>query len=56
MAIMTRLARLPRADLNAFLARLEAPELVLAQAGARHGASPTSDFSALTSARGFDHD
>lgn len=32
MAIMTRLARLLRADLNAMLDRLEAPELVLAQA------------------------
>lgn len=32
MAIMTRLARLLRADLNALLDRLEAPELVLAQA------------------------
>jgi len=32
MALMTRLARLVRADLNAVLDRLEAPELVLAQA------------------------
>jgi len=32
MAIMTRVARLLRADLNAMLDRLEAPELVLAQA------------------------
>lgn len=31
MALMTRLARLVRADLNAILDRLEAPELVLAQ-------------------------
>ncbi|WP_295387008.1 PspA/IM30 family protein [uncultured Thiodictyon sp.] len=31
MALMTRLARLVRADLNAVLDRLEAPELVLAQ-------------------------
>jgi phage shock protein A len=32
MAIITRLSRLLRADLNAMLDRLEAPELVLAQA------------------------
>lgn len=32
MTMMTRLARLVRADLNALLERLEAPELVLAQA------------------------
>ena len=32
MAMITRLARLVRADLNAVLDRLEAPELVLAQA------------------------
>jgi phage shock protein A len=32
MALITRLARLVRADLNAVLDRLEAPELVLAQA------------------------
>jgi phage shock protein A len=31
MTLMTRLARLVRADLNAILDRLEAPELVLAQ-------------------------
>ncbi len=31
MALMTRLARLVRADLNAILDRLEAPDLVLAQ-------------------------
>jgi phage shock protein A len=31
MTVMTRLARLVRADLNAVLDRLEAPELVLAQ-------------------------
>lgn len=52
MALITRLARLWRADINALLDRLEAPDLVLTQAIREMEQALDTDRQALTRAQG----